>query len=70
MKTRRAGELVLDEGEYTIDVHGTSTRYTSDQSWIVVEVKGHYVAIHSTAEVPRKKPRATEQVLPVIPLVE
>ncbi|KAH7725218.1 hypothetical protein AAVH_07266 [Aphelenchoides avenae] len=53
------GELLPDEGDYTVDTDadGTTTRYASEQSGIVVEVKGDSVTIRSTAVVPRKKPR-------------
>ncbi|KAH7714316.1 hypothetical protein AAVH_18335 [Aphelenchoides avenae] len=43
-------QLVLDESEYAVDVDGTTTRYPSAESGLVVEVKGDYVAIRSTAE--------------------
>ncbi|KAH7714303.1 hypothetical protein AAVH_18322 [Aphelenchoides avenae] len=50
-------ELVLDEREFTIGFDGTTTRYASDESGIVVEVKGRLISIQSTADVPRKKAR-------------
>lgn len=61
MKIRDAGELTLDESEYAIDVDGTTTRYSSEKSGIVVEVNGRCLAIQSTAEVPRKKPGTREK---------
>ncbi|KAH7725217.1 hypothetical protein AAVH_07265 [Aphelenchoides avenae] len=57
MKTKRHGELVLDGGDYTGGARGTTKRYASEESGIVVEVRGHRVTIQSTAAVPRKKPR-------------
>lgn len=57
MKTERDGELVLDDSDYTVDVDDGATRYATEESGIVVEVNGHCVAIKSTTEVPRKKPR-------------
>lgn len=66
--TLRAGcEVTLDENDYTIDVDGTTTRYESEASGIVVEVKGHDVAIRSTVAVPRKKPRTNEEKAPAVP---
>lgn len=49
--------LVLDEGDYTVDVDGIITRYASDENRIVVKVQGCRVTIQSTADVPRKKRR-------------
>ncbi|KAH7680034.1 hypothetical protein AAVH_41595 [Aphelenchoides avenae] len=48
-------KLVLDESEYAVDGDDTTTRYTSEKSGIVVEVKEHSTVIRSTAEVPPTK---------------
>ncbi|KAH7714314.1 hypothetical protein AAVH_18333 [Aphelenchoides avenae] len=50
-----ADELRLDESDYIVDVHKTTTRYTSEKTGIIVEVKGRSIAIQSTAGIPHKK---------------
>lgn len=46
------GELILDDSDYTVDVDDTTTRYASEGSGIIVEVKGRSIVIQSTVEVP------------------
>ncbi|KAH7689645.1 hypothetical protein AAVH_40356, partial [Aphelenchoides avenae] len=44
-------ELLLDESGYTVDVDGDTTRYTSEKSGIIAEVRHRrWVTIESTAE--------------------
>ncbi|KAH7715976.1 hypothetical protein AAVH_16645 [Aphelenchoides avenae] len=55
------GEFVLDKSEYTIDVNGSTTRYASQKSGIVVDVTGHAISIQSIVQVPCKKLRTAEE---------
>lgn len=50
MSTLQYDELVLDESDYTVDVDGTSTSYTSEKNGIAVEVNGRLITIRSTAQ--------------------
>lgn len=45
-------ELTLKESDYAVDVDDSTTRYTSENSGIVVEVEGSSIAVRSTAETP------------------
>ncbi|KAH7714302.1 hypothetical protein AAVH_18321 [Aphelenchoides avenae] len=63
---RDSGELTLDESAYSVEVDDTTTRYTSVNSGVVVEVCGDTIVIQSTAEVPHTKPKTNEGVSPVM----
>ncbi|KAH7708693.1 hypothetical protein AAVH_24055 [Aphelenchoides avenae] len=70
MWTRRRGELLPDQSEYTVDVDDETTRYTSEKSGIVVEVEESRLVIQSTAKLAQEKPRTSNDVSPVVPLVQ
>ena len=70
MWTRRGGELLHEESDYTVTVDNATTRYASEKTGFVVDVKGWRIVIQSTAEVSLKKPRTSEEVLPAIPFDE
>lgn len=58
-------QLVLDGSDYTIDVEGTTRRYTAKESGIVVEVE-----VRSNTHVSLKRPEWIWEALPAILSVE
>ncbi|KAH7708117.1 hypothetical protein AAVH_24646 [Aphelenchoides avenae] len=57
---RDGDELMFGDNDYVLDVDNPTRRYASEESGIVVEVKGRRVAIQSTDDVPRTKRRSDE----------
>lgn len=44
------GQMILDESDYTVEANDACTRYTSDKSGILVEMKGYCTLIKRSAE--------------------